>query len=243
MILPSAGLGATIPWNNGRRNRLYRPLLSRFVGLTLFAVPAIAQLNTFSSPAPPYTTATTVITFSNPNGGSVSSISGGGQTVTFSTAVLAETVPGGGWATWGAPPNTESATPRVLAAFGATSLTLTLSAPVSTFGFEVEPDAFASVPITATFMNGATVLGTVTRTINGNAGALLAAASDSTPITSVVITAPSGADGFAIAQVRSGATFISSAPVPPTIVLAVLGLASLALFTWRGKHRRCHRSA
>ena len=213
-------------------------MLRRLMGFSLLAVPAMAQFTQISSPTALYTSQTTVITFANPDLSTVTSITGGGQTVTFSgSTVTARTVPSGGWGTWASPPNTESATPRVLAAVNATTLTLTLSAPASTFGFEVEPNA-GTVLITATFMNGSTVVGTVSRTITGTAGALLAAGTSGTPITSVVITAPAGASGFAIAQVRSGFTVLSNVPAPPTITLAVLGLVFLVMIGWwRGGSR------
>jgi Peptidase_C39 like family len=103
------------------------------------------------------------------------------------------------WATWNCPPYTESCTPRVLATGGALSVTVALANPAFTFGLEVEPDPFSIVTITATYFNGNTVLGTVSQAVDGYAGALLAAASDTQPITSVQLS--SDAD-FAIAQVR-----------------------------------------
>jgi hypothetical protein len=106
-----------------------------------------------------------------------------------------------------------------------TSLTLTLSAPASIFGFEIEPDTFAVFTINAAFYSGGTLLGTVSQPINGGGGALLAAGSSTLPITSVVVTAPSGANGFAMAQFRyapAGAT-----AVPTLRTTAMLGLGGL----------------
>jgi hypothetical protein len=81
-------------------------------------------------------------------------------------------------------------------------------------------------------MNGSTVLGTVTRSINGSAGALLAAATSSPAITSVVLTIPSGANGFAIAQIRYAAAPVSRSAVPAPALglpgLCALGIALLA---------------
>jgi|WetSurMetagenome_2_1015567.scaffolds.fasta_scaffold24661_2 hypothetical protein len=187
------------------------------VTLLFAAVPASAQLTPVSQPDASYVASTGLVAITATNLTDVTTITNGSQTVTFSSSVNARTVPGGGWATWAAPPATESATPRVLYST-ATSLTLTLSTPANGFGFEIEPNA-GTQTFTVSYMNGATTLGTVTVTPTGTSGALLAAAYSSTPVTSVVITAPAG--GFAIAQVR----YVSAAvPALGTYALAVLGM-------------------
>ncbi|MGO9232054.1 MAG: hypothetical protein ACLQKA_22900 [Bryobacteraceae bacterium] len=135
-----------------------------------------------------------------------------------------------GWATWGSPPATESSTPRVLQAAG-TTLTLTLSVPSHTFGFEIEPDDGLAQVITAQFYNGTTLLGSTSLTMNWNSGALLAGGSDSTTITSVVITAPASAGGFGMAEFRYGTTVDPGAPAPNTIVTGGLSLLLLAAGT------------
>ena len=195
--------------------------------LYLLAVaPAFAQFSQFSTPNSGYTSGTTLIAITPPNGTSMSTITDGVQTVTLSTALTARTVPGGGWSTWGSPPNTESATPRVLAIYTAvTSFTMTLSAASRIFGFEIEPNTFGVFTITASFMNGATVLGTITRDVNGNAGALLMGASSGPPITSVVVTMPSGTGGFAIAQLRY--QLPTATAIPALSPVGVGGLAAL----------------
>lgn len=155
-----------------------------------------------------YVGGTTLIPIAVPNGTPVPTLTDGIQTVTFSSPFTAATVgPGGGWATWGAPPFVESSTPRVLT-FGGTTATLTLAVASPTFGFEIEPNNFGVHPITATFFNGATVLGTVTLNVQGNRGALLSAGSVTLPITSVQISAP-GSGGVAIAQLRYGSVMIT----------------------------------
>jgi hypothetical protein len=196
--------------------------------LVIAAIPAFAQFTPVSTPAGSYTSSTTLLAITPPNGTSLSSLTDGTQTVSLSTALSAQTVPGGGWSTWGAPPNTESSTPRVLARYSAlTSLTLTLSVPATTFGFEIEPNTFAAFSITATFLNGATTLGSVTRTVNGSAGALLAAASSTTPITSVELTVPSGANGFAIAQLRYSTASSGPTAIPTLNTAGMCGLGML----------------
>jgi hypothetical protein len=79
-------------------------------------------------------------------------------------------------------------------------------------------------------MSGSTVLGTVTQNINGSAGALLAAGSSTSPITSVIITAPPAAGGFAMAQFRFSSTGNATAAAPvPALNPAGLGALSLLL--------------
>ena len=142
----------------------------------------------------------------------------GTQTLTFSNTVDVRTVPGGGWATWNSPPNVESSTPKVMAiTTGITSFTITLSPPQLSFGIEIEPNN-GTQPVTLTYLNGASTLGSVSRSVPGTAGALLFAASSSTPITSVVLTIPSGASGFALAQFRYGPNFLGAPTIVPTAV-------------------------
>lgn len=194
------------------------------------AFPAFAQFTPISTPDAGYTGSTTLVAITPSDGTNVPTLSGGGQTVTLSTPLSAATVGGGGgWATWGSPPNTEGANPRVLKTLTAlTSLTLTLSSPTTTFGLEIEPSAFSVHSVTVTFMNGSTTLGSVTRSVDGNAGALLFAATNTTPITSVVLSVPSAAGGFAIGQFRFALPSATSIPTASTTALGGLAMALLA---------------
>jgi hypothetical protein len=203
----------------------------------------------------------------------LSSISGNGLTVTlspepqshfFSNGTISP--PFNGWATWGTPPHAQSTNPggvlwTGLPATGATSttITLTFSHPVAAFGLEAEPGAFDRFPITATFFNGATNLGSITRSVDGlgqplnntsdkaTAGALLFAATitpGSPLITSVQLSAPegvpggiaglTGADGISFAQVRFSNTPIFI-PEPGTV--ALLGAGIVGLFAVRRLRR------
>jgi hypothetical protein len=207
--------------------------LTRFakaaLGLCLAVVPAFAQFTRVMQPTPAYISATTLVPITGPDFTAVSSVTNGTQTITLGSIApsgffSAQTVPSGGWATWNSPPFTESSTPRVLATFSAvTSLTLTLTVPSATVGFEIEPEAFGNFTISAAYYNGVTLLGTITQVINGNSGALLAAGSSSTPITSVVITSPSAAAGFAMAQFRTGNS-LTGIPTLRLTAMATLGL-------------------
>jgi hypothetical protein len=198
-------------------------------------IPAFGQFSAISTPASAYTGATTPISISAADGTALTSLTNGIETITFSTSFYARTVPSAYWGTWGSPPNTESSTPRVLANTGPiTSVTLALSLPASTFGFEIEPTLDPVFPISVNYYNGSTLLGTVSRNVAGNAGALLMAASSGAQITSVVITlssdAAGDAAGFAMAQFRY--TKWTAPPPPsavPTLSTGALGALSLLL--------------
>jgi hypothetical protein len=202
----------------------------------LGAVPAFAQFTVIATPTSGYTSSTTVMAIPDPNFTVKSSLTDGTQTLTFSSNVDVRTaaVSGGGWATWNSPPAVESHTPKVLFANNATTFTITLSSPSTTFGFELEPNN-GTQAFTVTYFNGGTALGSIPLTIAGTSGALLAAASTNLPITSVVITAPSAAGGFAMAQFRYGTVTQTVPTLGPPVMggLALALLAAGALFARR----------
>jgi hypothetical protein len=207
------------------------------LGLILISgIPCFGQFTPINTPDASYTSATTLIPITAANGTTMTSLTGGSTTITFSTALTAAQVGVSGWSTWNSPPNAETATPRVAARYTTlTTFTIDLSTPQTTFGFEAEPNTFGAFDFTATFMNGSTTVGSITRSLNGSAGSLLFAASSTTPFTSVVLTCPSGANGFALAQFR-----VTSTPVSiPTLgewgmaILILLILASGAFILRR----------
>lgn len=163
-------------------------------------VKAQAAFTPISTPTTSYTSSTSLLPITVPDYTDITSVTNGNQTATFSIPMQARTVPTS-WLTWNCPPYTESCTPRVLGTFTANAVTITLSTPTTIFGVEVEPDPFSVHTISATFLNGSTVLGTVSQSVNGQAGALLAAASDTQSITSIQLSSDTD---FAIAQIRSG---------------------------------------
>jgi hypothetical protein len=189
-------------------------------------LPAVAGAGTFLFPSPAYVNATKLITFSEPDEAMLSSISDGFLTVAFSTPVRASTV-GDDWATWNSPPATESSTPRVLWSdlddnFNpVTTLTFSLSAPVSIFGFEAEPGPTDVHTLTANFYLSGQLQQTISRDVSGNAGALLFAATGA--FDSVVLS--SDAD-FAVGQIRYAAAAV---PEPCSWVFAA---ASFLLLLW-----------
>jgi len=196
--------------------------------LGLAATSAFAQFTQISLPDAAYTSSTALIPITAANGTTgVNSVTDGSQTITLSTGLQAAQAGVSGWATWNSPPNAETATPKVLARYTTlASLTLTLSTPATTFGFELEPNTFGVFPISVAFMNGATTLGTVTRSPDGSSGSLLFAATSSTPITGAVITATGGGNGYAIGQFRYSAT-TPGIPVPTLGEWGMIGLTVL----------------
>ena len=191
-----------------------------------------------SQPDSAYLASTSLVTFSDPDEALLSQIAHGAQTISFSVLMRASTV-GDNWASWGNPPDTESATPRVLWSGlddnfdPVTTAILTLSQPVSIFGFEAEPGPTDTHTITASFFMGGVLQGTVTRDVNGNAGARLfaVAADPGTFFDSLIIT--SDAD-WAAGQFRyalSGPA--TGAPEPASTALVAAGIALLLTLSQR----------
>ena len=203
----------------------------------LFCIPAAnAAFNQIPLPDSTYTGSTTLIPITGPDGDTILALSDANLTVSFSTAMQKFTVPDS-WSNWNSPPATETSTPRVLspADFTLTTITLNFSQPLSIFGLEAEPDALTqgAFPITLDFFNGLTLLGTVSRTIDGTSAALFAASS-TTPITSVTLTVhgnsnvPEGVDP-GIAQIR----YAAAVPEPTTWLLVAAGFGLLGLRRFR----------
>ena len=179
-----------------------------------------------------YQTGTTKITgwTALANGTSVSSITDGLITVAFSDNETKGQV-GATFGTWGSPPDTESATPPILNSFGnpnPTTRTLRFSSALRVFGVEVEGGDFGAATFTMDFFQGATLLGTISRSIIGNAGARILAGDSSTAFDRVVITdtLAQGDNSFAMAQVRYNAAAV---PEPGTVALVMAGLAALVI--------------
>lgn len=174
------------------------------------------------NPDAAYLAATTKIDIDGlPEGSSNDSITDGILTVEFSEPLIKTGPVPDGWATWSSPPFSEDPNPFVLIA-STNVLEMVLSQPVAIFGFEMEPSPFAPAEFTVEFFNGNTLVESITRVVDGDAGARLFAREDGA-IDRVVITSETD---FAIAQVRyqlvgGDQTF--------AIVLALLLLVILAL--------------
>jgi len=153
-------------------------------------------------------------------GDSYSSISDSILTVTFSVPLEKQGPVPTGWATWSSPPFSEDPNPDVLVS-PTNTLEMVLSRPVRIFGFELEPEPFGEFTYTANFFRGNLLVESITRTVNGSAGARLFARTGE-PIDRVLIT---GGPTFAIAQVRYA--------LPLSLLLiGLIVLAIILLLLW-----------
>lgn len=105
----------------------------------------------------------------------ISTLDACGITINFSPAVEKRSVPSS-WGSWGTPPDTETDSPDILYTSGATSVTVSFSAPVRLSGVEAEPNPFEVHAISADFLRpSGGMKATVTRGIDGTGGARLLA--------------------------------------------------------------------
>jgi hypothetical protein len=214
------------------------PLLAVVLLAGLIVAPATAATFTqITQPDAAYVASTTKIDISGlTNNTNYSSITDGTLTVNFSTPMNKRGPVPSGWATWSSPPFSETANPHVLFTNYQTALTMTLSQPCTTFGFELEPNPFSNQNYTVDFtvMSGPTIVGTITMTVNGSYGARLFAGSvTGGSFDGIVIN---GTAEFAIAQVR----YIPGIPVdidikpgsdPNSINLGSKGVVPVAILT------------
>ena len=160
-----------------------------------------------SQPTLGYTSATNLYSPTDPDFTVINSLG----PFNFSSGLMELSVPDT-WATWSCPPSSESCTPRVLWTQDTDILKLTLTQPDQKIvGFELQPDLFQVENVRVEFFSGTTLVGTITRLVNGDAGARLFAAESDMPITSILIDDLAG-DDFAIANLRS-------APEPGALTL------------------------
>jgi hypothetical protein len=197
--------------------------------LALLSGWARANFIPIAQPDAAYLSATALLGFAAPDFGVVGSLTDGTQTATFDIAMVALTVPTT-WSSWGSPPNTESATPRVLWTNGFTSLQISLGTPTFTFGFEAQPNTQVVSNLTVDFFSLGLLVGTIALDVDGNAGALLfAAKTNQFGFDMIVIN---GFDDFAIANVRYDPFAV---PEPSSAALLLLGGGLMVLLRRRGR--------
>ena len=121
----SSGAAKATSTSTSRRPRMWQKKIAlAFVVLSgLGSRPVYAgSISIIPRPDASYLAITNLIEISAPDFASVASITDGSQVITFSTPMEVRTVPTS-WSTWGFPPNTESATPRVLWTEGIEAMT------------------------------------------------------------------------------------------------------------------------
>jgi hypothetical protein len=213
--------------------------MKRYILLSLIAMagtlcaPVRADFNAISQPSVGYTSATTLMNigvFSN--GTTLNAVTDGFQTMSFSTTMTKAEVPSGGWGSWGSPPDTESSNPAVLFQTTTNTLTIQLAVPSTVFGFELEGTNLTINPFQVSFFQGATLVGTITRSVNGSSGALLFAGSTTNqPFTRAVILNTDGlSNGFALAQLRYS---VAAVPEPASIAMMAQAIGAVAFLGWR----------
>jgi hypothetical protein len=215
------------PWGDRLMIKTTRAILLPLAICVVTAAQVRADFIPIAQPDAAYLAATTLIPITDDDGVPVTSLTDGFQTITIDSTPIAATVPTT-WDTWSSPPDSETATPRVLnTGFGIGFLTLNLDVPSRIFGVEIQGNDQEVVPeIYATFYRNGTEVGTIGIPVNGFEGARLFAASTTTsPFDSVSVAIDFQVDGsgFAMAQFRYG----DPVPEPSTLVFGSLGVIGI----------------
>lgn len=178
-----------------------------------------------------YLSRTTLLPMTAPLNTDFTSLTDGFLTVSFANAVGAREIPTG-WGTWSTAPESENPGGsgfRVGQTSG-NSNTMTFSRMLTIWGFEAEPNVFGEFEMTASFLRGGSTVATVSRLVNGDAGARLFAFEDAGGFDAVRFEASPNAGGFAQAQFRYAATTV---PEPSTYALMGIGLFAVAVVSRR----------
>jgi hypothetical protein len=203
----------------------------------VFAATSAAQADftPMEAVTPAYTSSTTLLDIGSiPIGTSVTSVTDGYQTASFSETLTRADVPAQ-WATWGHAPHVESPTPPVLYRSPENSLAITLAVPSYAFGLELLGVAWSVSEFQVTFLDVHGIfVGTVNGYLDGFHGArVFAASTTNNPFSTVLISVLSDdSDGLAIAQIR-----YSVVPEPTSYLMIVQAVAMVAVVRWKRMKR------
>lgn len=221
--------------------RLRTTALSLLSVFAIAALPAKADFTPIAQPTVAYTSSTTLVDISGipDNTSGITSVTQGAQTLSFDQGLTKASVPSGGWATWGSPPNTETNTPSVLFQTPSNTLQILLSVPSTTFGFELQGNQFTVNEFAVQFYEGANLIGNIPIFVDGNGGArLFAGSTTDSPFTSVVINNVDGrSGGFAIANLR-----FTAVPEPASVAMVAQAIVAVGFYGWR-KRRQAAQNA
>lgn len=204
---------------------MLKRLLTTLSTAALLAAPLGAQ--PINNPDAAYQAATTRFDMSGDEFSTYTSLTSGSLTLTFSEALERRVIPGS-WGTWSEAPFSER-DPSVGFDLGycasCTSVSMNLSSAVSIFGFEAEPNPFSLNGFTANFFRNGGLVGSVTRDVNGDAGARLFAFENAGGIDEIQFLSLNQVD-FAMAAFRFGSA-TTSVPEPASLALMGFGLLGL----------------
>ncbi|MBY6037211.1 hypothetical protein KUV80_11125 [Fictibacillus nanhaiensis] len=156
---PSAATSASKPSNS----TVDQQPSFKIRGLNTTSLEVNGNITPITTPTSEYTSSTSKIDLSNlTNYEFYDSITDGKQTVSFSSTMDKRIVPNGWYADWA--PHVESNTPDVLFSLN-NELTLNLSQPATTFGFELSPNLYGTFSMNVDYYSGSTLVGSLKQNV------------------------------------------------------------------------------
>ena len=171
-----------------------------------------------ADPDADYVSNTTLMDISDiPDRSDATFLTSDGFTLTFDVTLQKGSVPNT-WSSWNSPPNSETASPHILAST-IQNLSIEFSEPIMVFGFEAESNDFDICNLSLDLYNGSTLLKSIVLPVTGDYGSrLFAAQSNSLPFTRAEVKILSSKKGFAIANLRFSRTVYIQPETIPVII-------------------------